>query len=196
MYWRPSPIESLPEVPFEVLKHDESLPEFPYWDLDRLTGLVDASHAGDLKTRRSITGLLFMLAGASIAYKSKVQATVATSSSESELIAAVSAAKIAKYLRSVLKELGFEQDGPTTLYEDNKAAIDMINHNKPTPRTRHVDIQYFAIQEWRERGIIKLAHIPGSINSSDAGTKGLGWILHHRHVRRGMGHFGRPVRPG
>jgi hypothetical protein len=44
----------------------------------------------------------------------------ATSSTEAEFIAAVSAAKTAKYLRSVLSDLGFPQPGPTILYEDNQ----------------------------------------------------------------------------
>jgi hypothetical protein len=64
------------------------------------------------------------------------------------LIAAVTATKMAKYLCSVLAELGFPQDGPTPLYEDNLAAIAMINENHPTPCACHVNIQHFAIQEW------------------------------------------------
>jgi hypothetical protein len=55
---------------------------------------------------------------------------------------------MAKYLQSVLDDFGFPQDGPTPLYEDNMAAIAMINERKPTPCSRHIDIQYFAIQEW------------------------------------------------
>ena len=45
--------------------------------------------------RKSVTGLLFMLAGGVIAYKPKLQVTVPTSSTEAELYAAVDAAKIA-----------------------------------------------------------------------------------------------------
>jgi hypothetical protein len=48
---------------------------------------------------RSVTGLLFCLAGGAIAFKSKLQPTIATNSIESEFIAAVLVAKIAKYLR-------------------------------------------------------------------------------------------------
>ena len=115
---------------------------------------------------------------------------VSTSSSEAEFIAAVAAAKTAKYLRAVLSDLGFPQLGPTTLYEDNQAAILMVNASKPTSRSRHIAIQHFAIQEWKENGDILLEHIPGIINPADALTKALGWILHSRHVRRAMGHHG------
>ncbi len=40
-----------------------------------------------------------------LAYKSKIQSTVSTSSTEAEFLAAVHAAKIAKYLRSILSVL-------------------------------------------------------------------------------------------
>ena len=190
IYWRQAPIDSLPAVPLEHLPIDDSLPSYPSHDLLQLVGQVDAAHATDLSTRRSVTGLVFSLAGGAIAYKSKLQTTVATSSTEAEFIGAVHAAKIAKYLRSVLQELGFEQDGATPLYVDNQAAIAMINEGHPTPRSRHIDIQHFAIQEWRQRGIVEMHHLPGVINNSDQLTKALGWTLHSRHARRSMGHYG------
>lgn len=192
VYWRPSPISELPAVPLDQPSIDPSLPSFPASPLDQLVGFVDASYAADPKTRRSITGIVFCYAGAAIAYKSKLQTTVATSSTESEFYAAVHAAKIAKYLRSVLDELGFPCQGPTPLFEDNQAAIAMVNECRPTPRVRHLDIQHFAIQEWRARGIIQLFHIPGVINAADQQTKPLSFVLHSRHARPSMGHYGPP----
>ncbi|KAI2501346.1 retrotransposon [Fragilaria crotonensis] len=171
LYWRPTPILSLPMGTFVALTSDPDLPSFPQPLLPTtLAGYVDAAHATDLTTRRSITGLVFMLCGGPIAYKSKVQSTVSTSSTEAEFIAAVHAAKIAKYLRSILHELDYTQSGPTVLYEDNEAAILMINASRPTPRARHIDIQHFAIQEWKSNGDIILCHIPGIINPADALT--------------------------
>jgi hypothetical protein len=133
------------------------------------------------------------LAGGAVAYKSKVQVTVAASLTAAEFLAAITAAKIAKYLQGVLTGLGFAQTAATVLYEDNEADIAMVNENKPTPRACHVDIRHFALQEWRERGIIRLGHIPaGVINPADGGTKPLGWTLHSHHARRVMGHYGHP----
>ena len=97
--------------------------------------------------------------------------------------------KKSKYLRSIMKELGFPQQGPTPIYEDNRAAILMINNKVPTSRSRHIDIQHFAIQEWRGNGGIVMKHIPGIICPPDGLTKPLGWILHSRHARRLMGHY-------
>ena len=97
-----------------------------------------------------------------------------------------------RYLRSILTELGFEQTSPTPLHEDNASAIKIINARHPTERSRHIAIQWFAIQDWKDNGDIILHHIPGVINPADSMTKPLGWMLHARHVRRLMGHFGSP----
>jgi hypothetical protein len=62
-------------------KYLHVLPKF--FNLLELVGYVDASHAIDLRTRRSVTGLSFCLAGGGIAFKSKFQPTVATISTAS-----------------------------------------------------------------------------------------------------------------
>ena len=65
----------------------------------------------------------------------------------------------------------------------------MINEDRPTPRARHIEIQHFAIQEWRKQGDVIMEHLSGILNSSDDLTKALGWVLHSRHARRSMGHY-------
>ena len=67
---------------------------------------------------------------------------------EAEFIAALTTAKTEKYIRSVLCELGFKQPDPTSIYKDNKPTIDIVASQKPTEQTRHIDIQFFAIQDW------------------------------------------------
>jgi hypothetical protein len=110
IYWHEAPVESRPQVDHDQPDLDPSLPAFPTHSLLQLVGFVDAAYATDISTRPSVTGLVFCLAGGAIAYKSKLQVTVATSSTEAEFIAAVHAAKIAKYfgwssLNSVSRKL-------------------------------------------------------------------------------------------
>ena len=69
------------------------------------------------------------------------------------------------------------------------SAINMINNRVPTECSRHIDIQYFAIQDWAEANDIVMRHIPGILSIPDGLTKALGWVLHSRHARRMMGHF-------
>lgn len=179
-----------PGMPYNLLM-DENLPDFPaVLSPLQLTGYVDAAHANDLRDRRSTTGYGFTLNGGAVSYRSKTQSVTATSSTEAEFIAAVSAAKSAKYLRAILGELGFPQSFPTPIYIDNISAIQIINARRPTERSRHIDIQAFAIQDWKDNNDILMHHIPGVINPSDSLTKPTGWVLHARHCRRLMGHFG------
>ena len=191
-FYRPQPRTDLsPSTStFTIISADPSLPAFPSNDDPfRLEAFVDAAHANDLKTRRSTTGYTIQLCGAAIAYRTKTQSVTATSSTEAEFIAAVTTAKTVKYLRSVLYELGFKQSQPTVIREDNASAINMVNAPSPTERSRHIDIQHFAIQDWKRSKQIILEHIPGIINPADDLTKPLGWVLHSRHCRRNMGHF-------
>jgi hypothetical protein len=179
VYWRPAPNFALSAIPLETLTLDPALPSFPPTaSYTQLVGYVDASHGNDLRHRRSTTGYAFMLAGGAIAYRSKTQTITATSSTEAEFIAAVSSAKVAKYLRSILAQLGFAQTSPTPIHEDNESTIKMVNADKPTERSCHIDIKYFAIQDWRKAGHIRLTHLRGIINPSDALTKCVGWVLH------------------
>ena len=128
--------------------------------------------------------------GGAVVYKSKTQSLTASSSTEAEFIAAHAAAKIARYLRMFLKQLGYDQKDPTPIHIDNLPALKMINDNSsPTERTRHIDYRYFQIQDWRIEGDIIMIHIPGILNISDAETKPLGFVLHSRHCRRMMGHY-------
>jgi hypothetical protein len=145
----------MPAVPFDLAVYDESFPQYPSNDPSQLTGYVDASHAPDPTTRPSITGLGFSFAGSVVAYKSKMQLTMATSSTEAEFIACVTAAKTTKYLRSVLSDLGFPPCGPTILYVDKQAVIAMVNEDCPT---RGLIILIFNISRFKN-GIVVVCYV-------------------------------------
>ena len=111
------------------------------------------------------------------------------SSTEAEFLAALTAAKHAKYLCVVLLEIGYLENHPTPLYEDNMSAIIMINNCVPTEQSCHMNTQHFAIQDWPNAKDIVMQHIPGVPSVPDGLAKALGWVLHFRHAQRMMGHF-------
>ena len=129
-------------------------------------------------TIQQTTGYGFQLCGGLTAYRYMTQKLTATSSTEAEFYSACSVAKVARYLRFIMKELGFTQTKPNPLYEDNDSVIKMVNTKKPTERYRHICIRYFALQDWKSQGDIVMYHIPGVINPADAITNALGWVLH------------------
>jgi len=61
--------------------------------VQQLEGYVDSDYAGDIDTRRSTSGYVFMLNGGAISLGSKLQETVAVSSTEAEYMAASKAGK-------------------------------------------------------------------------------------------------------
>ena len=65
----------------------------------------------------------------------------------------------------------------------------MGNAQKPTSRTRHIDIKYFALYEWIERNLIHLERIDTAVNTADHLTKTLLQILFHRHADYLLGHI-------
>ena len=189
VYRRSQLDDSLPPSNFIRSSMDPQLPAFPAVDTQEPVAFLDAAHANDLRNRRSTTGYAFLLCGGAISYRCKTQSITATSSTEAEFLAAVATAKHARYMRAIMTDLGFPPKGPTVMYCDNQSAINMINARVPTERSRHIDIQHFAIQDWKESGAIVMEFISGVINPSDDLTKPLGWVLHDRHARRIMGHY-------
>lgn len=188
-YWRTTPNITLPDIPAqECITDDDIMHSIPKSKQPAtIHGYVDSDWGTDRTHRRSITGIAIMLAGAVIAYKTKYQPTVALSSTEAEFAAAAEAGKMILYLRSILHELGFEQHLPTILFEDNQGALHMANSGQPTKRTRHMDIKYFALQNWCETDLIKLQQITTQHNISDAFTKNLGRIKFYQQTDVLMG---------
>jgi hypothetical protein len=97
------------------------------------------------------------------------------------------AGRISLYIRSILWDLGIPQEAATILYEDNDGATAMVNAGKPTSRSRHIDIKYYAIQEWVERDLIILHRIDTAMNIADHYTKPLPRLLFYRHNDYNMG---------
>jgi len=128
-----------------------------------------------------------MLAGGPIAYKSKSQATISHSTTEAEFTAATDFAKTALHIRSILEELGLMCENATVIYEDN-AAIEMVNAQKPTRRTQHMDIKHFALLQWCKTDQILLSAISMSDNAADGMTKPLSNTLFGRHRATLLGH--------
>jgi hypothetical protein len=106
-----------------------------------LVGYCDADWGGDPDTRRSTTGYVFMLGGAAVSWASRLQPTVALSSAEAECTAVCEATQEAIHLRSLLRDLGLPQRGPTVLHEDNQSCIAMTESPALQRRSKHIGHQ-------------------------------------------------------
>ena len=191
-FWRKTPRDDLPIGPKPECKQDANyneteVPTRQETDVRKLGGAVDSDHAGDVSHRKSVTGVVVKLAGGAVLYKTAYQQSLAHSSTELEFVAACDAGKYILYLRSLLEEIGLPQHEATVLYEDNQGALLMANAQRPTKRTRHMDLKYFGLQEWVERDLLVLRRINTADNYADALTKALGRTLFYRHMNFIMG---------
>ncbi len=103
-------------------------------------------------------------------------------------MAAYDTGKMILFVCSILWDLDLPQEAATILYKDNDACTALGNAQKPTSRTRHIDIKYFSICEWIERDLMYLERIDTTINMSDHLTKGLSRALFHCHADFLLGH--------
>jgi len=136
-------------------------------------GYSDSDFAGDLDSRKSTSGYVFMLAGAAISWRSKQQDIVAKSSCEAEYIALDAAASEAVWLRLLLKELGYPQ-GPTMIYEDNTSCIDLAHNPENHNRTKHIDVKFHYIRQLIENKEIEISWLETGKMVADTLTKPLG----------------------
>ena len=111
------------------------------------------------------------------------------SSTEAEVISAVTAANTSRLLRSMIREPGFPKEYNTPIDEENNPIIDIVNSSISTEITCHVDVRFFSILGWKEAGDIIMHNIPGIINPADGLPKPLGWVLHYINDRYLMGHY-------
>ena len=74
----------------------------------------------------------------------------------------------------LLEEIGFAQDRPSAIFEDNAACIYSSQDNKPmNPRSKHIDIRVFKLKELVKDGIMLLVKIESEKQVADNLTKPL-----------------------
>ena len=138
-----------------------------------LQGFTDSDYGGDKETRRSTTGIVFLLHGAAISWQSKLQPTLSLSTTEAEYQAAGAGAREALWLRKLLPELGVPISGPLKIFGDNEAALNLTRNQMTTPRSKHIDIVHHFARERVERGEIVFEYVESANNVADILTKPL-----------------------
>jgi hypothetical protein len=104
--------------------------------INGLVGFCDSDWASDHLTRKSTSGFVFFLGNSPISWQSKLQSTVALSSTEAEYVSASIATQEGLWIRSLLREWGLSMSMPTTIWCDNKGAIQIaqgpVNNKRKT----------------------------------------------------------------
>lgn len=137
-----------------------------------MTGYCDADYGGDIDTRRSTTGYTFIFHGGVVSWSSRLQPTVAVSTTEAEYMAAAAAVKEALWLRKLLLDLGINV-GTLKINCDNQGAIKLLKHPIASVRSKHIDIIYHFARERVARKEVKFDYIDTERMIADCMTKAL-----------------------
>lgn len=148
-----------------------------------VVGYTDADWASDSEDRKSVGAYLFFVCGSVVSWTAKKQAFVATSTMESEYVAAAQAAKEAIWLREFFGELtsknphlkvpGFTHEKPIEIFCDNQAAIRVAKNAEHHKKAKHIDISYQFLRQRVHLGHIRMTHISTKDMVADALTKPL-----------------------
>lgn len=146
----------------------------------------DASWADDQENRRSVGAFAIIVAGGVVSWRSKQQALIATSTTESETIAVSDATKEVLSFRKLYDDLSIPLPSSTTILEDNTACIAISQNPSSHGRTKHFDVVTLFIRERIAFGDIKLRYCPTTEMTADVLTKGLSKGPFETH-RSGLG---------
>jgi len=145
-------------------------------------GYADANWGGDVDTRKSTTGYLFVVNNGAISWTSRRQTTVALSTMEAEYMALSDATREAIAKHQLMQELRINVAPPQINYPprihcDNQGALAIAENPINYQRSKHIDIHTtYAIQD---KKVIVVTYIPTKRQIADILTKALGPLQHH-----------------
>lgn len=137
-----------------------------------LIGYCDSDYANELESRRSTTGFIFGFAGGVISWRSKLQSTVALSSTEAEFMAITEITREGLWLLQVLQGLGLTI-GQFLVKCDNQGAIKLVKHPVFHHRTKHIDVRLMFVRSHLENKKMLIEYTATEEQKADMLTKAL-----------------------
>ena len=117
------------------------------------------------------------MANGAISWASRRQPTVSLSSTEAEYKAASDTSRQMEWLRTFGDELRDDMSASTPMYVDNHGAIFLSENPAVDRRTKHVEVHYHFVREYRASGSMEIYYVPSEENLADALTKNVSFSV-------------------
>ena len=137
-----------------------------------LTVLVDASHANEATTMRSISGQFILIGNTVIDWTCKHQNYVTLHSSEAEIVSSAAGMTHLIYWEQMLKGINYRIDH-SHLRTDSSAALQILDNPKHDSATKHLRTKLLFAREQLLLPNRTISHIDGTRNPADMLTKPL-----------------------
>ena len=177
-----------------IIRADPSKDLQMFVDAD-FAGNWDRKESDKRDTARSRHGYVIKYGGCPVTWKSQLQTEICLSSTESKYTGLSYALREAIPIMQTLREMksmGFPIGATNsnvycTVFEDNSGAIEMANHHKYRPRTKHLNVKLHHFRDYVVRGEVIVKPISTRNQQADLLTKGLNEQDTVRHRKTIMG---------
>jgi len=146
-----------------------------------LSQLCDANYGTDLTDRKSISSCITLYNGSIVSWKATKQLAIATSTTDAETRSLFTGLKKVLTFRNFLTHLGFPEQEPTTIFEDNQGTSDIVHAGRLTPRVKHIDIPLCYIHDHHKQGSFTVKRCHTTLMLADGLNKALAGPVIKRH---------------
>ena len=133
--------------------------------------MVDASFANDPISKRSYFGYMIRFGANAIAWRSKLETTVALSTRDAEMMASVHAVRHVLGLRFFLQEMKLLAMGASTVMVDNTASLDGVKNDKNSKQSHYMGYKMAWLREQVADLLVTFEYVKSNENTADIFTK-------------------------
>ncbi|XP_075486210.1 secreted RxLR effector protein 161-like [Primulina tabacum] len=137
-----------------------------------IVGYVYSDFAGNIDTRKFLSGFTFTMYGTAVIWKATSQFVVALSTTQSEYLALSEGIKEALWLKGMVSELGVKQD-KVVVHCDNQSAIHLSKHQVYHERSTHINVRLHFVKDIISKRDVQVENIDTKDNPVDMMTKSL-----------------------
>ena len=145
---------------------------------------TDSDFGACLDTRRSVSGVVLMLAKGAISWHSRMQELTASGTSEAEYVALSEVVKEVLFLRQVQEFMApLMRVGAVNVFEDNEGAIKLVTNKHASRRTKHIDEKHLLVRNASDARKVRVAYVRSEDQHADVLTKPLDMQKFYKHAK-------------